>query len=249
MCWQCCHMLLLFYSNILAPNGVFLKEGDILKQPKLARTLSSIAESGPDYFYNSSFTELMVDELANEYNSILTFEDFSNYEVVVRDVLTSKYNDLLIHGMPPPASGAVLTLIMNILESMVSINYVIIMMTIGFNFTTDDINSLTYHRIVEAMKFAFGQRLDLGDPDFNETVNKVKDYNNQTNVSPKVVEFMIDGDTAKLMRSMITDNTTHDIKYYLTKNVKYNPLSHGTSHLSVVDVEGNAVAMTTTINT
>ena len=54
--------------------------------------------------------------------------------------------------------------------------YIFIIIFIGYNFTCNDYNDervLTYHRIVEAYKFAYGQRLDLGDPDFNDTINEV----------------------------------------------------------------------------
>lgn len=97
------------------PNGQPLKEGDILKQPELAKTLQAIT-SGIDYFYNSSFTKEMVAELSDQYNSILTVDDFRDYNAVIRPVLTSSYNGLLLHNFPPPASGAVLALILNILD-------------------------------------------------------------------------------------------------------------------------------------
>jgi gamma-glutamyltranspeptidase/glutathione hydrolase/leukotriene-C4 hydrolase len=122
--------------------------------------------------------------------------------------------------MPPPGGGAVLALIFNILD--------------GYKFKSDDLNALGYHRIVEAFKFAYGQRLHLGDP---LTVNKT-------------LEFMMDIKAANMMRSMINDSTTHnDPEYYTINSTEYNPMSHGTSHLSVVDEDGSTVAVTTTINT
>lgn len=60
---------------------------------------------------------------------------------------------------------------------------------------------------------------------------------------------MLNNETAETMRSLIDDNTTHEIDYYLMHMPKYNPISHGTSHLSIVDEKGNAVAVTSTINT
>jgi gamma-glutamyltranspeptidase/glutathione hydrolase/leukotriene-C4 hydrolase len=104
----------------------------------------------------------------------------------------------------------------------------------GYKFNSDDLNALGYHRIVEAFKFAYGQRLHLGDP---LTVNKT-------------LEFMMDIKAANMMRSMINDSTTHnDPEYYTINSTEYNPMSHGTSHLSVVDEDGSTVAVTTTINT
>lgn len=58
----------------------------------------------------------------------------------------------------------------------------------------------------------------------------------------------MDPTTADIMRSKITDNTTHDSQYYMSK-LEYNPPSYGTTHLCVLDEEGNGVAITSTINT
>lgn len=112
--------LLHHYSDLLhnPATGELLKEGEILRQPLLADTLESIASSGAIYFYNSSFTEEMVSELANEYGSILTVEDFINYEPAIRDVLISNYKGMKVHSFPPPASGSVLSLVFNILDGM-----------------------------------------------------------------------------------------------------------------------------------
>lgn len=65
---------------------------------------------------------------------------------------------------------------------------------------------------------------------------------------PQVAKYMVDPDTANYMRGRINDSTTHPPEYYMEKE-EFNPSSHGTSHLSVIDENGNAVAMTTTINT
>ena len=100
----------------MAPNGQLLREGDLLKQPEMAATLHQIAEQGIDYFYNSSFTEEMVRELQRDYSSIITTEDFHNYSSVEREVAKAKYNGQEMLGVSPPAGGAVLGLILNILE-------------------------------------------------------------------------------------------------------------------------------------
>ena len=101
----------------LAPGGQLLGKGDTLKQTELANTLEQIGQQGIGYFYNSSFTEAMVEELQRE-NSIITVEDFQNYTTVVRDVVRARYTGLDMLGMPPPsAGGPVLGLILNILDS------------------------------------------------------------------------------------------------------------------------------------
>ena len=101
----------------MKPNNKILKVGDILKQPELANTLENIAMNGSDYFYNSSFTEEMVHELQQN-GSILTVEDFNTYTAIIRKTLVSHYDGMEVHGVPPPAGGAVLGLILNILDGM-----------------------------------------------------------------------------------------------------------------------------------
>ena len=64
----------------------------------------------------------------------------------------------------------------------------------------------------------------------------------------KVFEYMMDPSTADEMRSLITDNTTRDADYY-TKDILYNPPSHGTAHLSVYAGNGDAVSVTHSLNT
>ena len=82
----------------------------------MADTLHQIAERGISYFYNSSFTEAMVSELQRDYGSIISLDDLRNYSSVERRVATAKYKGQEMLGMSPPAGGAVLGLILNILN-------------------------------------------------------------------------------------------------------------------------------------
>ena len=100
----------------MAPNGIFLKEGDTLYQTQLATTLEAIAEHGIEHFYNSSFTRELVTELQKVYGSVLTTEDFRRYTAIERHVVSAKFKDYIMLGMPPPACGAVLGLLLNILN-------------------------------------------------------------------------------------------------------------------------------------
>lgn len=104
--------------ELLAPNGTLLKEGDILKRPLYAETLRMVAQHGADYFYNNlTFTSPMVDELQEYYQSIVTVDDFANYTALVKDPVVSNFSgDLTVFGVPPPSSGAVLALALNILK-------------------------------------------------------------------------------------------------------------------------------------
>ena len=104
------------HRKLLSPDGKFLKEGDNFTNTELAKTLELLASNGPDYFYNSSFTEEMVKELKDEYGCLLSVEDFQKYTAEVKNATVSEYGDMRVHSVPPPASGVVLALLLNILS-------------------------------------------------------------------------------------------------------------------------------------
>ncbi len=103
-------------SELLAPNGKLLGVNDTLKRPQYANTLEMIAWNGASWFYDSEFMKVMVREL-QEYRGILTEEDFKGYTAVKRKVTKSYYGGLKLHSISAPSSGAVLGLILNILDS------------------------------------------------------------------------------------------------------------------------------------
>ena len=110
-------MILVHFSELLTTEeGQYLKEGDILKRPLYADTLEKIANEGADYFYQSNFTKEMVNELKEEYDCIITEEDFKRYKAVERNVTVASYKGASVFGISPPNSGAVLGLILNILD-------------------------------------------------------------------------------------------------------------------------------------
>ena len=105
--------------KILMPdNETGLVEGDLLKQVELSKTLEMIASEGPDYFYNSDFTNELVKELQED-RSVITVEDFQSYEVKIREVVVTSYDEYTMHGTALPGGGAVMALIFNILDGMI----------------------------------------------------------------------------------------------------------------------------------
>ena len=102
-------------------NVTLLTEGDILRQPDLARTLQYIAERTPDevveYFYNSEFTDEMVNEV-NKYNGIFKKVDFINYEVNEYPALTTEFYGLKVLGTRAPSSGVIFNFILSILKGL-----------------------------------------------------------------------------------------------------------------------------------
>ena len=87
-----------------------------MRNEPLAKTLEDIANNGADYFYDSEFTEQMVKELQDDFNCLLTVDDFKSYKAVVRESIVSHYKGMDVHGVPPPASGAAIALMLNILK-------------------------------------------------------------------------------------------------------------------------------------
>ncbi|XP_019631209.1 PREDICTED: gamma-glutamyltranspeptidase 1-like [Branchiostoma belcheri] len=155
---------------------------------------------------------------------IITEQDLRDYRVEVTSPLNiSLAGGLTVLSPPPPASGPVLSLILNILD--------------GYRFSPSSVDSvdnqvLTYHRIIEAFKFAYAKRSELGDPNFVDIAELIRN--------------MTSDDYAESLRLRITDSTTHDYRYYGPSFVL--PEDGGTSHVSVLAPNGDAVSVTSTVN-
>ncbi len=103
------------YRELLAPDGSILREGDTLKRPLLAETLSDIANNGPNHFYEGTFMQQMVSEL-RAIGAIINATDFEEYSVEYRPVTRAVYNNYNVLGFSAPGGGPVLGLILNILD-------------------------------------------------------------------------------------------------------------------------------------
>lgn len=199
-----------------------LREGDLVVQPDLAATLELVAKHGPDYFYEGAFAAQLVREVkANGGN--MTLEDLASYQAEWQvPVNVSFKDDLTLYSVPPPGSGPVLGYIMGIMDAF---------RTDAKETLADDV--LTLHRFLEACKFAYAQRALLGDPKFVELGQLV---GNLTSV-----------EQALATRRLIDDARTFDEAVHYLGEEPFQP-DHGTAHASFLGPDGDAVAVTSTVN-
>ncbi|KAG6444477.1 glutathione hydrolase 1 proenzyme isoform X2 [Manduca sexta] len=206
-------------------KGRFHRAGTVIKPTEaLCSTFQKIAEKGGDELYNGTLAEMFIEDLSRV-GSIITADDLKNYKAkIVTPIAVPLRNGDTLYTPPPPSSGVILVNILNILS--------------GYNFNASSINStedmiLTYHRILEAFKYAFGTRTKLGDIDYldlKEMISNVTSPEYGTETRLKINDTM-------------TSNST---KTYGA--MEYNPPDAGTAHISIMADNGDAVSVTSSIN-
>lgn len=210
---------------LLDSNGKLKKEGDMLYRPQLATTLQAVADYGPDYLYDT-----MAGTIAKEIQAaggIITEADIRAYSPIIHSpIRTTVFGGYTYIGASGSSSGAVA--VAGLLKFLSS--YADPMVAQGF---------LYYHRLAEAMKHVFAIRMSLGDPAFVNTTGPVG--------------ALLSDSYMGALRRITSDRTVLATEQYGgIYNYTHKPLpriDHGTSHLSVVDLWGNAIALTSTINT
>jgi gamma-glutamyltranspeptidase/glutathione hydrolase len=216
--------------RIFQRDGKFYQPGEILKQPELARTLERIAKDPDDFYHGALARELAAAIQKN--GGLITAADLAAYEVKEREPVRGSYRGYDIISAPPPSSGgAGLVEILNILE--------------GFDLSKFGNRSAeTIHLTSEAFRRAFFDRADfMGDPDFSRVP----------------VPQLIDKKYAAAWRDTIDPkhaSPSKDLKRPPFEGLEQVADLHAvavrepenTTHYSVVDSEGNAVSVTTTLN-
>ena len=203
----------------LGKSGQPYPAGTMIKNPDLARTYRELARLGPDYFYRGEFAKKTAGWMKKN-AGLVTREDFSNYQVKLREPIVSTYKGYTLYGFPPPSSGGIhVTQILNILE----------------NF---DLHKATtserYHLVAEAMKFAFADRAYwLGDSDFVKVPLSLTDKRYAKNIAQKISRD-------KVAPGVVHGDPGIDIPHLMNKH---------TTHIAAADTDGNWVAITTTVNT
>lgn len=201
-------------------NEELPQPGDMFIQKELSLTYRLLAAEGPDAFYRGSIGQKIVDHI-QAHDGIMTMDDLAAYEPVIREPVTGTYRGYEIVSMPPPSSGGVhLIQMLNMIE-----HYP--MPWLGFNSTQK------IHLVTDAMKFAFADRAYfLGDPAF------------------------VDVPVAGLLSKNYANALRHRIHPILATTVNehgqpqdFDGETNGnTSHLSVIDKDGNCVSLTRTVN-
>lgn len=193
--------------------------GDLLVQKDLAATLRRISEHGAKGFYEGETADLIVTEMKRG-GGLITKEDLQNYEVRWRDPIISEYKNYRVITMPPSSSGGVaLSQLLKMIEPFPLAQY-------GFH------SAKSVHTIVEAERRVYADRSKfLGDSDFY----------------PVPVDSLLDDDYLKIRMADfdISEATLSDSMG--SGNFK-DVESFETTHTSIVDAAGNAVAVTTTLN-
>ena len=216
-----------FFINDDGAKAVFIKKngepwraGDKLVQRDLARTLKLISRKGRAGFYEGKTAQLIKREMA-EGNGFITKDDLDNYRSVYRTVVTENFKDLDIVSMGPPSSGGVLLIQMfNMLEQYP-------LDTLGWN------SSDYIHLLTEIERRAYADRSEhMGDSDFWEVP----------------VSMLVSKEYAfERIQNISMEKATKSSVVKAGDPLAYE--SRETTHYSVIDKNGNAVSVTTTLNT
>ena len=206
-------------AQFAKPDGSAYAAGERFRQPDLAATLRRISESGRDGFYAGRTADLIAAEMQRG-DGLVSKRDLAGYRPVWRQPVRGSYRGYEILSMPPPSSGGLLVVqMLNMLEDYD-------LASLGFG------NPATVHLMVEAERRAYADRAEhLGDPDFHEVP----------------AAMLIDKKYAR-QRFADFDPRKASLSEAIGAGLAWPEESTETTHVSVMDAAGNAVAYTTTLN-
>ena len=225
-------------SHIFLNDGKMYRPGDILRQPELAATLKRIATNGPDEFYKGETAQMLARDMAG-LGGLITLDDLAHYQPKIREVLQANYafngQHWQVLSSPPPSSGGVAIIeALNMLQDVPLKGW-------------DDSQSV--HMVAEVMRRIFADRAAyLADPDFSS----VPVAGLTSPCYAKELLATINPDRASTSKEVHAGNP-HVCGSGVSASAPPNTiisLGEGphTTHFSVVDAAGNAVASTYTLN-
>jgi gamma-glutamyltranspeptidase / glutathione hydrolase len=215
--------------RIFQRDGNYYKAGEIFRQPELASTLEHIAEDPEGFYHGAMARELAA--FVQKGGGLITVDDLTHYEVKEREAVRGTYRGYEIISAPPPSSGGIALIeILNILE--------------GYDLAKYGRSARAMHLTLEAFRRAFFDRAELlGDPDFSKIPVAPlidKKYARDWRES-------IDPAHATPSKELRRPSSFSQLEQYAQlPNLVREP--ENTTHYSVVDPSGNAVAVTTTLN-
>jgi len=205
-------------ARIFLRNGKPYEAGEIFVQPELARTLQRIREHGARDFYEGETARLLAADM-QRHGGLVTLADLKNYTVAERPPLTGRYRGYDIITSPPPSSGGLGILqMLGVLEDS------------GYEKSGAG-SAAELHYLAEAMRRYFADRaLSMGDPDF---------------VKVPLMGLLDPAYIAQLRKSIDPQHATPSAQIH---GKQLGPESSETTHYSIVDADGNAAAITYTLN-
>ena len=219
--------------RVFQRNGDYYKSGEVFRQPDLARTLERISENPDDFYHGALARELAV--AVQKGGGLITVEDLAHYEVKEREPVHGSYRGYDVISAPPPSSGGtVLIESLNVLE--------------GYDLAKmQNRSAQSIHFTVEGFRRAFFDRAEfMGDPDFSKIpVAQLLDKRYAA-----AWRESIDPEHASASKELKRPAVFSELEQYAETHPPQVPRreSNHTTHYSVVDPDGNAVAVTTTIN-
>ena len=219
--------------RIFQRDGNYYQPGETFKQPELAKTLERIAEN-PDDFYHGSLARELVSAIQKG-GGLITADDLAQYQVKERAAIRGTYRGYEVISAPPPSSGGVaLVEILNILE--------------GYDLAKEGADSAeAIHLTAEAYQRAFFDRAEfMGDPDFSKIPVAQLIDKRYGNAWRETIPLRKATPSADLRRPSVFSQLDSYADAHPQPASMAEP-DH-TTHYSVVDPEGNAVSVTTTLN-
>jgi len=219
--------------RVFQRNGDYYKPGEIFRQPDLARTLDRIADRPDDFYHGDLARELAA--AMQKGGGLITVDDLAHYEVKEREPVRGSYRGYEVISAPPPSSGGtVLIESLNILE--------------GYDLAKMESRSAeSVHYTVEAFRRAFFDRAEfMGDPDFSKIPVAQLVDKRYAGAWRETIDPARASPSKELNRPAIFSELEQYAESHPPALMPRE--SNHTTHYSVVDAEGNAVAVTTTIN-
>ncbi|OQX82690.1 hypothetical protein B6D60_11710, partial [candidate division KSB1 bacterium 4484_87] len=215
-------------QQIYLPDQLPPEVGDTLVNNRVLETLKKLAENGPDIFYKGEIAD-SIEAKVQRYGGTLRKKDLMNYRIRQLNPLRGSYRNFSIATAPPPQSGATVLEILNILE-----------LKDLSKWGSFETNPQTFHFMAETMKRAYADRLAyLGDPKFASIPTETLITKTFARSRFETIDF--------LKANPANPKKTNPGKIDIRKP-KQEKINGSTTHISVIDKDGNAVSVTQTLN-